>query len=292
MDAAPQSKLGSGAGVGAVVLAAIVFSSGFVLVKGLPLPAATIAFWRLVIGAGALLVAALVLRVGPPVRWGAMIGAGLAFGVHQLLYILATQQTSIAIVTLVGGAQPLVLALVSARALGERFSGRLLLWSLVAVVGVAIVVWANLDDRSRSLSGDVLSVLNLIAVSVFFLFIKRARTDGVHTLTLTTGMLLGALVVVTPVLALSEQRLPATGTHWVVIAALALLPGNGHLLVNWALSRVSTTLASLTLAAVPLLASIWAHLAFGEPYGVEHVLGSLFVAAAVEGGRRAENARA
>lgn len=73
-----------------------------------------------------------------------------------------------------------------------------------------------------------------------------------------------------------------------MIAGLALLPGNAHLLVNWALRRVSAALASLTLLTVPLLASIWAHVVFGEPYGLRHVIGMLLVAAAVEAGRRAE----
>jgi drug/metabolite transporter (DMT)-like permease len=159
---------------------------------------------------------------------------------------------------------------------------------VVAISGVGVVVLANVGDKSRSAFGDVLSILNLFAITAGLLFTKRARNDGVHTLTLTTGMLLGALLVVGPALLFTAPRLPESSQHWLLIAVLALLPGNGHLLVNWALQRVSATLASLTLAAVPLLASIWAHLVFAEPYGWRHVAGMLLVAAAVEGGRRAE----
>ena len=73
-----------------------------------------------------------------------------------------------------------------------------------------------------------------------------------------------------------------------MLAVLALLPGNGHLLVNWALPRVSAALGSLILTAVPLLASLWAHLIFHEPYGPLHLIGMTMVAAAIEGGRRSE----
>jgi drug/metabolite transporter (DMT)-like permease len=285
---APGKQLGSGSGVAALVLASAVFSWGFVFVKSTALPAPTIAFWRLVIGSSALLVAVLVLRPPRPASLAPVLAASLFFGVHQLLYVAATLNTSIAIVTLMGALQPLLIALVSRRLLGERVPTLLVMSSLAAIAGVGVVVWSNLDDPSRSLIGDLYSVANVLTGSVCFLLLKRARNEGTHTLTLTTSMLVGALVVVGPALFFVTPRLPITGEHWLLIAALALLPGNGHLLVNWALSRVSATLASLTLLAVPLLASIWAHLLFGEPYGLRHVVGMLLVALAVEAGRRAE----
>jgi drug/metabolite transporter (DMT)-like permease len=288
MPTEPPQKLGSGAGIGAIVLAAAAFSWGFVFVKAAGLPMPAIAFWRLLIGALALLIASIVLRAPRPRLYGAVIGAGLCFGVHQLLYTAATLMTSIAIVTLMGAIQPLLIALVSRRLVGERVPARLLVWALVSIAGVAIVVWANLGDPSRSALGDLLAVINVFAFAAFFLFAKRARTEGVHTLTLTTWMLLIALVVVAPALLFAEPRAPVTGRQWLLIAALALLPGNGHLLVNWAHRRVSAALASIILAGVPLLAGIWAHLIFGEPYGIRHLAGMLLVAAAVEGGRRAE----
>lgn len=286
------AELGSATGVGAVVLAAGAFSWGFVFVKAAGLPAPTIAIWRLLIGGVTLLAVAVALRVPWPASPRPVLAAGVCFGVHQLLYIAATQKTSIAIVTLIGAMQPLLVSLVSRRLVGERVPAQLQLWALVAVLGVATVVWASLDDPSRSLLGDLIAVVNLLVFTTFFLVAKRARTEGVHTVALTTGMLLVALIVIAPALLLVTPRAPESGRQWLLVAGLALLPGNGHLLVNWAHRRVSAALASLVLAAVPLLASVWAHLVFGEPYGARHLLGMLLVAAAVEGGRRAEVARA
>jgi hypothetical protein len=80
-----------GAGLAAVVGTALVFSWGFIIVKAVPLPAGALAFWRLAIGAAVLVATALVLRTPWPRRRGPMLAAGVAFGVHQLLFIAATQ---------------------------------------------------------------------------------------------------------------------------------------------------------------------------------------------------------
>lgn len=287
-----HEKLSVGGGLGALLLAAAGFSWGFVIVKYLGLPAGTIAFYRTLIGAVALGVVVGIFRIPRPVRLFPVIGAGVCFGAHQLIFIEATQTTTIAHVTLIGALQPLLVSLVSHRAVGERPPAALKWWALVAVVGVGLVVWANLGDPSRSLGGDLLSVLNLFVFTAFFLFSKKARQQGTHTVALTAGMLAVSVVVVSPALAFVEVRAAQMGWQWGLLALLALGPGNGHLLVNWAHRRISAALASIVLTAIPLLASLWAHLVLDEPFGLRHVGGAVLVALAIEGSRRAEAARA
>lgn len=279
---------GQASGLAAMALAAMGFSWGFIIVKGVALPAATVGFWRLLIGAGALALVARALRAPWPVRWGPVIGAGICFGLHQLVFIAASQQTSIAIVTLIAALQPLAVSMVSHRVLGERVPPGLRGAAGLGVVGVAVVVLANLEAPSRTLRGDLLAALNLVLFTAFFLFSKRARAEGTPTLTQTTCTLGIAWLVVLPALAFNEPRIPSAGWQWVLLAVLALVPGNGHLLVNWAHPRVSATLASLILATIPLLSSTWAHFVFGEPLGAWHALGMALAAAAIESGRRAE----
>jgi drug/metabolite transporter (DMT)-like permease len=284
----PQRERGQGAGIAAIVLALVSFSFGFVIVKALDLEAGPIALWRLAIGAGFLVVVAAVLRVPWPRRLLMPGLAGVAFGVHQLLYIEATQRTSIAIVTLVGAMQPLVVAMASRRTVGERVPPALLACSALAVAGVGIVVWASIGQAERTLLGDVLSIANLFAFTAYFLLTKRARQQGAPTLTLTASLLLVALVVVAPVALLGGGRLALAPVELGLIALLALGPGNGHLLVNWAHERVSAALASLILAAVPVLAALWAYLILGEAFGPRHMVGMAVVVAASEAGRRVE----
>jgi len=278
----------TGAGLAALVLALLGFSWGFVIIKLIPLPTPTIAFWRLVIGVGTLSTVALATRTRWPSRWGAVMGAGIAFGAHQFAIVLATKGTTIAVVTLISASMPLLVALLSRRAVGEPVPETLGWCAVLALAGIWIVVQANLGDRGRTLAGDLWSVASMLGYLAFFLFTKRAREQGAHTLTLTAAMLGIALIVVTPGLLLSGEILPRRGTDLALIALMALGPGNGHLLVNWAHLRVSATLSSLVLAALPLLASVWARLVFGEPFTWRHVTGMVLVVVAIEIGRRSE----
>ena len=289
-------------GLAALLLALLVFSLGFPLVKAIPLPAAGIALPRLLLAAGLIAVAAVLLRHRWPRPTGPVLIAGLAFGAHQLLYISATQRTSIAVVTLVGALQPLLVAVLAPAVVRERVRPVVVGWSAVAVAGVALVVLADVDDPSRSTTGDVLSVVNLLAFTVYFLAAKRARQAAVPATTLTVTQYVIASAVVLPVFLLAGAPLPGdpppaaadaavaagAGVTVLLLVLLSIGPGSGHLLLNWAHGRTSAALAALVLAAAPLLASAWAALLYDEPLGWVHLVGAVLVAASIEGARRAE----
>ncbi|MEZ4371923.1 MAG: DMT family transporter [Polyangiaceae bacterium] len=275
-------------GVLAVLLAATGFSWGFVLAKAIGMPAPTIAVWRMALGGSLLGLVALSRRVPWPKQWAGVLLAGLCFGVHQLLYISATQRTNIAIVALVSALQPVAVAAVSRRVVGEVVPRKVLGFSVLAVLGVTLVVLSSLKSQEHDYLGDVLSVLNLFAVSAYLLFGKRARLEGAHTLTLTASVFFIGFCVALPFALSAPVSAPGTSKQWLLLAILAFGPGNGHLLVNWAHGRVSAALVAIVLTAVPLLASVWAALVLGESYGIGHVVGSLIVVLAVEGARRAE----
>lgn len=284
----PRSGAQSGVGVAAVVVAMVGFSTGFPIVKGVELPAAAIGAWRLGLGVVVLGVAALLLRAPLPRRPGPIVAAGLAFGLHQVIFIEATKLTAIAIVTLVAAMQPLLVGLVSRRTLGEPVPKALAGWALVAIAGVAVVAAATWGDDSRDLLGDLLAVVNLAAFTAYFLAGKRARNDGAPVLTFTVGFLGIAFLALLPVALLGGAVVPTSALDVSLLVFLAVLPGNGHLLLTWAHSRVSAAMSSLVLAGIPVLAALWGRLFFDEPFGIAHVVGILAVVVAIEGGRRVE----
>src|SRR5690606_36287955 len=98
----PAASGTDGAGLAAVIAATVAFSWGFVIVSAVGLGAAALAFWRLLLGVLVLAGATVVLRVPWPRQRGAVLGAGVMFGLHQFLFIVATQTTTIAIVSLLG----------------------------------------------------------------------------------------------------------------------------------------------------------------------------------------------
>lgn len=279
---------GSPRGIAAVTVGATAFSFAFIFVKVIGLPPATLGFYKAIIATAVLGVVALVARAPLPKPLGPVLFAGVCFGLHQLIFIAATQKTSVAIVTMIGALKPLIIALISPWAVGERPAPSMKYLALLACAGIGLVVWANYDDPSRSLEGDLLAVLNLGVFTGFFLFAKRARSAGTHTLTLTVSQNLIAALVLAPALLFVTPVFPESSTQWWLLALFALGPGSGHLLVNWAHPRISAALASLILNAVPILASFWAHIFLDEPYGVPHLCGMAAVLLAVELGRRAE----
>ena len=293
---------GSRGGLPALLGALLVFSLGFPLVKAIPLAAAGIALPRLLLAAAVLGVAAVLTNQRWPRLSGPVLLAGLAFGGHQLLFISATQRTSIAVVTLLSALQPLLVALLSPLVVGERVRPAVAAWCGVAVAGVALVVGGDVDDPSRSTAGDLLALLNLFVFTAYFLAAKRARQAGTAATTLTVVQYLVAALVVLPLFWLQGSPLPGdppppgadaalavgAGGTVLLLVLLAMGPGNGHLLLNWAHRRTTAALASLVLAAIPLLASVWAALLLDEPLGWRHVGGALLVATSIEGARRAE----
>lgn len=227
-------------------------------------------------------------RTPLPTHWPSVTVAGVCFGTHQLLFIAASQQTSIAVVTLLQGSMPLIIALVSRRLLGERLPGGLVTSNFLAVAGVALVVLANQSDRSHSPLGDCWAVLNLGAFLLYFLAGKRARDEGTGTLSLTGWSLIIAAMVVSPFFLLGQGGSGPVLQPWqlALLAFHALVPGNGHLLMNWAHPRLSAALSSLLLSLIPVLASLWAYLLLDEPYGAFHFVGTGLAIAAIELGRR------
>jgi len=271
-------------GVLAMTLASFLFSWGFIIVRAAGLPPAWTAGFRLTFGAALLLGVAKLRRM--PFHFSpVVVAAGVLFGVHQLAFIGATQATSIALVTLVQALQPLLVAPLSRRALQEDTPKALYACGVLGVAGVGIVVYANRGLPTTTWYGFGLSLLNLVSYTAFFLASKRARLEGAHPISLTGTALAIALLTVLPFLG----NAPDTIEPWQVglLAFMAWVPGNGHVLVNWAHPRVSATLAALTTSLVPVFASIWAHLIFDEPYGPLHLLGTLLTLSAIELGRRA-----
>jgi len=279
------------AGLVALFATTLLFSWGAIIVKLIDLPASVLSFWRLLIGTVCLSSAARLLHIPWPRRWRSLVGAGLSFGAHQLAWMAAVQQTPVATVTLLFGTQPLIVAAVSRRTVGERVSGALVMWASMALVGIGIVVQANLGYEGRSLGGDLLACLNVLFFVGYFLLAKKARLAGAPTLTLTASFLGIAMLVVGPFALVTEGVGLPSARDWGMLTLLALGPGNGHLLLSWAHPRVSAALSSLVITAMPLFSTIWAHLVFGEPLGWRHMAGIALVAAALEGGRREEKRR-
>lgn len=191
---------------------------------------------------------------------------GIAFGIDIVLFFSALKHTTVANATVVGALQPLLVFFVAGRLFGEEVTRRLVVCSVVAIGGVAVVVYGSAGVPVWSLGGDLLAIAALLAWTWYFVASKQVR-NHLQPLEYLAGLLLVATATIAPVALLSGQRLEPGGTSaWVWIAVLAVGSGGiGHLLLNWAHGHVELAVMSLLTLAVPVVAVTSAALFLDEP---------------------------
>ena len=196
------------AGILATTLGVTIWGASSTMVKSIDgIDAVGISFHRLVIGA-AFLVLVLLAR-GGRITWSTLrISAfgGVAFGLDIVLFFSALRETSVANATVIGALQPILLAPIGVRLFGEELGRRVVVWSIVAVGGTAVVVLGATGVPEWSLRGDLLAVGALLSWTAYFVASKQARTQ-LGTLEYFTGLSIVACAVVAPY-ALRRRRRP------------------------------------------------------------------------------------
>jgi drug/metabolite transporter (DMT)-like permease len=272
------------AGALAVLFAVSVWGGATVIIRFVDhVDGLVLGFHRLWVGAVATV--AIFYATGRRLSWRTVrmaIPGGLAFAGDLILYFSAVKRTTIADATVVGALQPVLVMLVAGPLFGEAVTGGLVLWSVVAMGGVAIAMYGSSGAPVWSMSGDLMAVGALFAWTGYFIFSKRVRQQ-VAPFEYLAAMMLVAVVVVAPVALLSGQRLdPGGADAWAWIVLLAIGSGGvGHLLVNWAHEHVDLTVMSLLTLAIPVFASASAVLFLDESMDVVQVVGMAVVIAAL-----------
>lgn len=222
-----------------------------------------ISFWRLWIGV--LLYASLFALGRRRVRaelvracaWGGIFLAG-----DMCFFFSAVRLTSVAIVTIVGSLQPVVVFVAARRLFGERRGARDVVWMAAALGGVALTVVGATGSGPDRLTGDLLALLAMLSWAGYWIASKRAR-ERVGSLEYSTGVTVVAALVTTPVTLLSAGGAGSpTPRDWLLFASIALVPGAGHLIMNWVHRYLAASISSIignmsalvaALVAVPIL---------------------------------------
>jgi drug/metabolite transporter (DMT)-like permease len=247
---------------------------GNVLVKYIRLPGLGLAFYRLTVGA---VVYSVVLRIsgGHLSRQAILTAApgGIAFGLDMALFFVSLKHTSVADASVITALQPALVFLVAGPLFSEALSRRMIGWTAVAVVGVVIAIVGSASTSGRTLFGDAAATASLFAWSYYFVASKQARRR-LSALEYQAAMTVVAAFVVAP-LALAQPHdlaVPDLATAgWVLV--MVLVPGGGHLLVNWAHRYSTITLASTLTLGIPVIGVLGAALLLAEPLTAVQLLG-------------------
>lgn len=275
---APITVRSQRVGIVAVVGALVCFSVASSILKKADAPGVVVAFWRLIFASliwnavlfvqGRRLTASIIRTLWLP---------GLMFGLNMALFFTAVRHTSIAHAEFLGALSPLVLIPAGAKLFHERIDPRSMLWGGIAVVGIALVLFAGPADGVASWKGDVLVLGGVGAWAIYLLSAKRARA------VLDVAELMACIA---PFAALAQLPivigrgdgfgLPAAG--WVAVGILTVTTGiAAHAMLLFAQRYVPVATIGVMQVGQPALAVVWAFLLLSEEIRPAQVLGMALV---------------
>jgi drug/metabolite transporter (DMT)-like permease len=271
-----MSQSRHGAAVLALVICAVLWSSGGLLIKLLPLSPFAIAGFRSAIAASVMFL--WVRRQGPlqPTWTAPQFGSIISYMFTVVLFVWATKQTTAANAILLQYTAPVWVALFSAAITKERL--KKLDMVVVACVMLGMVVFFLDALTPGAMFGNILAVASGIAFAGVALFMRAQR--GIST---TESIILGNVLTAIVCIPFAGV-LPEVSVDWIfpllVLGVFQL--GVSYLLYSWALAHVTALEAVLITVLEPLLNPVWVGLALGEmPSGTALIGGSLVMAAVV-----------
>jgi drug/metabolite transporter (DMT)-like permease len=238
----------------------------------------TLSIGRWLIALAVILVLMRRAGVRPILDWRTgVLGLFGIFGFNAF-FTFGLERTSAANGALLGGALPVVVAVISFLVLGERLSP--LRWSGIAMsmVGVAVtVLGATLD---ASVLGNVLVFCAVLSWAIYTIF-QRQRLRGEPIMGIISGSAMIGMVLMIP-FAVAEwlggaPPAPSLGLA-VVILYLSLGPAlAANYMWVFALGRVPASLAAVFSNLAPIVGIVAAGVILDEPITRYHVLGGLLV---------------
>lgn len=272
------SKGRSTLGLTAAVVAITFWSAGNVMVRKVPMPALQIAFWRILLAAvvytaavyisGRRLTTRQLLRSAP---------TGIVISLEIAVFFAALKATTVANATVIGALLPLITLGVASRRFGETVTRWLVGSSVVALGGVALVMWGSSGKAIWSPRGDALAFVAVVLFAAYFILAKSARED-VPAFEFQTALWIVGSVVLAPVAMIDAGGLvwPSWG-DWAWLFGLLAVPGTGHLAMNWAHPRVRLVTTSMLVLAVPVITSTGGVLFLDESVNAVQVVGMVIV---------------
>ncbi len=262
-----------------------VWGLGNTIIAAVDMSGIALSFYRLALGA-LLYVAVLYARGGRLGRRSFRLGGwgGVAFGLNVATFFAALQLTSVANATTISALQPLAIMAFAAVMFGERIRPRHVVCAVVATLGVALVAFGTSRGATGSITGDVMAVLALIAWAWYFIASKKARMQ-LDTLEYMTVINIVAFVVVAPIALVTGELFSASGqldaSTALLILAIVLVPGSGHILINWAHNHTTLVTSALITLALPVVATASAAVFLDQRVAAIQVVGIVTVVVAL-----------
>lgn len=252
-------------GFALVLAAALVWSTGGLIVRSVTAESWTIVFWRSASCAAFLLAYISVTERGRPWRpfaqagWVAVV-LGAAFATSSISFVLALAYTSVANTLMILALAPIIAGLMARLILKEPIDRRT--WFAIAVATLGVAVMMGRLPSGDDLLGTALAALSAIAYSGTVVIVRARRDLPMVPGAFFAGVFATLIALpMAPTLAVSQHDLP-----------LLLLFGAGQLGVGMALFTtgarfIPAATSSLLCLAEIALGPVWVWFAYGENPG-------------------------
>lgn len=267
------------------ILSMIIFGSIGLFVRALPLSSGEIALYRAVLAAVS--IALYMKRSGKLVslsiikpRLKLLLFTGVLMGLNWMLLFEAYRHTTISIATLCYNMAALVVTLLSPVLFKEKNSGLQWLCLLMALLGLGLIVGADLSAGSNPLPGVLLGLFAALLYATVVLLNKRHA--ALPALGRTLAQFLGTILVLLPYVLLTSgvnlNRLDLRGV------ATMLILGVFHTGVTYtwyfaAIGALKDREIALLSFLDPLVAVLLSALLLKEPFSALQALGGAMILA-------------
>ena len=257
-----------------LLLAALCWSLGGVLIKSIDWPPMAIAGGR-----SAIAIPMILLCIGRP-RFTfsrAQVGGALGYAGTVVLFVFATRMTTAANAIFLQYTAPVYVALIGRWYLGEHASRIDWLVIAVALAGIALFFLDRLTIAG--LWGNILALASGLAFALVALFLRKEKAGSP-----IASIVLGNVIVAVAG-ALFMFQAPSLGEDglWRLVLLGAVQLGLPYVLYATAIKQVSALEATLIPLLEPVLNPLWVMLALGERPGPWAIVGGLLVLSAVLG---------
>ena len=270
------------AGIAGVGVAIMGLSWNTTLVKSIGAPATVVAFWRMLfatIGWHGFLLA----KGKSPTRaqWRAGIVPGVLFALNLLFFFNGTIRTAVAHAEFIGALTPLLVVPAAAMVFHERVPKAVLWLGLVALCGLALIIFVGRSSKGVSFVGDALIGCAIVTWSAYLLVTKSVRA------TMGTAPFMAVLttvccLTVAPMAVTSGKLFSLSAKGWVLVTVMSISAGIVcHGLIAWAQTRVPVGVITLLQLAQPVLGTLIGFLVLHEKVEPLQILGMAVVIAAV-----------
>lgn len=182
---------------------------------------------------------------------------GVALGIGTLMLFEALTMTSVTNASLLNTMQPIVLLIAGAKLFGERMDRVDIALVVTALMGAVLVMVAGQSGGTGNLRGDGLAVLSMFFGALYFVLSRRSG-EYAGTVSHAAGLFIWGGLVAVP-LALFDGTMPGR-TEPMILVAVAVVTGTGHLAINAAHRHVSLALLGASQLLIPVTGTILAAL--------------------------------